>query len=76
MMCFEARNKMVRVPETANALNETTQYMFDTCCTFVLFSVVQPSRDHIFYLTFPKEVTTEDIKNLFSPFGKHWYILL
>ena len=28
------------------------------------------SREHVFYLTFPKEVVTDDIKNLFSPFGK------
>ncbi|XP_070530991.1 poly(A)-specific ribonuclease PARN isoform X2 [Cardiocondyla obscurior] len=28
-----------------------------------------PSRDHIFYLTFPKEWKHGDITNLFSPFG-------
>jgi poly(A)-specific ribonuclease len=42
--------------ESADSLNLTGQE-------------VRAPRDHIFYLTFPREVTTEDIKNLFSPFG-------
>lgn len=30
---------------------------------------LNPSRDHVFYLTFPKEWTTSNIVQLFSPFG-------
>ncbi|XP_066249816.1 poly(A)-specific ribonuclease PARN-like [Euwallacea similis] len=30
---------------------------------------LNPSRDHVFYLTFPKEWTTNNIVQLFSPFG-------
>lgn len=35
-------------------------------CSFL----VNPSREHVFYLTFPKEWTTNNIVQLFSPFGK------
>jgi hypothetical protein len=36
---------------------------------YTLLAVAPALRNHIFHLTFSKEVTTDDIKNLFSPFG-------
>jgi len=33
-----------------------------------------PSRDHVFHLTFPKEWKHADISQLFSPFGKYCII--
>ena len=38
------------------------------CVAYVLS--VQPSRDHVFHLTFPKDWRFSDINNLFSPYGK------
>lgn len=32
--------------------------------------VVQPKRDHVLYVTFPKEWKTSDLYQLFSAFGK------
>lgn len=33
--------------------------------------LANPSRDHVFHITFPKEWKHSDISNLFSPFGEH-----
>lgn len=41
---------------------------------FNVCAVGNVSREHVFYLTFPKEVVTDDIKNLFSPFGKFIHV--
>ncbi|XP_077980043.1 poly(A)-specific ribonuclease PARN-like [Glandiceps talaboti] len=30
---------------------------------------LQPSRDHVYHITFPKEWQTNDLRNLFTPFG-------
>lgn len=35
-----------------------------------LASSVQPNRDHVLYVTFPKEWKTSDLYQLFSAFGK------
>ena len=45
-----------------------SEKMTSLCVTYVLS--VQPSRDHVFHITFPKEWKFSDINNLFSPFGK------
>jgi len=36
-----------------------------------VFFLANPSRDHVFHLTFPKEWKHADISQLFSPFGKY-----
>ncbi|KAL1497733.1 hypothetical protein ABEB36_008640 [Hypothenemus hampei] len=33
---------------------------------------LNPSRDHVFYLSFPREWNTNNLAQLFSPFGKHY----
>lgn len=38
--------------------------------TFCAFSPVQPKRDNVLYVTFPKEWKTSDLYQLFSAFGK------
>lgn len=43
---------------------------------FFLFSV-QPKRDHVLYVTFPKEWKTSDLYQLFSAFGKFlWCVVI
>lgn len=36
-------------------------------------STVQPKRDHVLYVTFPKEWKTSDLYQLFSAFGKTYF---
>lgn len=42
----------------------------------MLILLANPSRDHVFHLTFPKEWKFNDISHLFSPFGKYIYIYI
>lgn len=42
----------------------------------MLILLANPSRDHVFHLTFPKEWKFNDISHLFSPFGKYIYIYM
>lgn len=37
---------------------------------------VQPKRDHVLYVTFPKEWKTSDLYQLFSAFGKTWFCMI
>lgn len=37
----------------------------------IFFLLANPSRDHVFHITFPKEWKHTDISQLFSPFGKY-----
>lgn len=46
-----------------------------TSCCFSPLSIVQPNRDHVLYVTFPKEWKTSDLYQLFSAFGKIEYYL-
>lgn len=45
---------------------------FDSCFA----SSVQPKRDHVLYVTFPKEWKTSDLYQLFSAFGKLRCVLI
>nr|CAH7723024.1 unnamed protein product [Callosobruchus chinensis] len=43
--------------------------VLDLSNTSKIFFIVNPPRDHVFHLSFPKEWKTNDISQLFSPFG-------
>ena len=43
---------------------------FDQCMCCICLLLVQPNRDHVFHITFPKEWRFSDINNLFAPYGK------
>lgn len=40
-----------------------------SCLSFFPSCTVQPKRDHVLYVTFPKEWKTSDLYQLFSAFG-------
>lgn len=57
---------------------EMSSLVSNTCASFT-FPAVMP-RDHVFFVTFPKEWKSYDLSQLFSPFGKldlpHYVIIL
>lgn len=51
-------------------------YLYKNCNIFMylficICSPVQPKRDHVLYVTFPKEWKTSDLYQLFSAFGNY-----
>ena len=54
------------------SLNETLSspiYQAPPVTSILLLYTAFLSRDHVFLMTVPEQTVTEDIKNLFSPFG-------